>query len=63
MYIGFWWRNLEEREHLEDPDVDGKIVLRWIFTEWDGRAGADWSGSEWGQLAGFCNAALNFYVP
>jgi hypothetical protein len=22
---------------LEDPDVDGRIVLRWIFMEWDGR--------------------------
>jgi hypothetical protein len=20
---GFWWGNLRERDHLEDPDVDG----------------------------------------
>jgi len=20
---GFWWRNLRERDHLEDPSVDG----------------------------------------
>jgi hypothetical protein len=26
-----WWGNLEEKDHLEDPDVDGKAVLRWIF--------------------------------
>jgi hypothetical protein len=24
---------------LEDPDVDGKIILKWIFENWDGRHG------------------------
>jgi hypothetical protein len=33
MYTGFWWRNLEERDHLEDSGVDGRIILRWIFKE------------------------------
>jgi hypothetical protein len=23
--------NLWERDHLGDPDVDGMIILRWIF--------------------------------
>jgi hypothetical protein len=24
---GFWWGNLNERDYLEDPDVDGRIIL------------------------------------
>ena len=23
--------NLRETDHLDDPDVDGTIILRWIF--------------------------------
>ena len=28
---GFWWGNLRERDHFEDPGVDRMIILRWIF--------------------------------
>jgi len=24
-----------ETGHLEDPGVDGRIILRWIFRKWD----------------------------
>jgi len=22
-----WWENLRERDHLEDPGVDGRVIL------------------------------------
>jgi len=31
VYRGFWWGNLRERDHLGDPCVDRRIILRWIF--------------------------------
>jgi hypothetical protein len=43
-YTGLWWGNLRERDHLEDPDVVGRIILRWIFRKWNVRA---WTGSSW----------------
>jgi hypothetical protein len=30
-----------EGGHLEDPGVDGKITLKWIFKNWDGVHGHD----------------------
>jgi len=35
MYAGLWWGNVRDRDHLEDPGVDGRIILRWIFRKWD----------------------------
>jgi hypothetical protein len=32
---GVGWGNLRERDHWGDPDVDGSIILRWIFRKWD----------------------------
>jgi hypothetical protein len=35
VYIGFCGQNLRERDHLEDPGADGRLILRWIFRNWD----------------------------
>jgi len=38
---GFWWVDLRETEHLEDPGVDVSITLRSIFRKWDEGLGLD----------------------
>jgi hypothetical protein len=41
---GFWLGNLRERDHWGDPDVNGRIILRWIFRKWEGVVG---TGRRW----------------
>ena len=44
MYTGFWSGDQRERDHLEDPGLDGWIILRWIFRKWDV---GEWTGLIW----------------
>jgi len=61
--LGFGGGNLRERDHLEDPLVDGRKILRWIFRKWHGVMG-------WIDLAQVRNrwralvkAVMNLRVP
>ena len=38
------WRSLRERDNLENISIDGRIILRWIFKQWDGET---WNGLIW----------------
>ena len=44
IYTGFWWGNLREGDHFEDPVADGRIILIWMFRKWDVKA---WTGLIW----------------
>jgi hypothetical protein len=51
------------RNHLEDPGVDGRMILKWFFENWDG-------DMDWMDLAQnrdrwrICvNAVMNHRVP
>ena len=37
---GVWWGKLKEIDQLEHPDVDRRLILRWIFSKWN--VGMDW---------------------
>jgi hypothetical protein len=48
---------------LEDPGVDGRIILKWIFEKWDG--GMDWIdlAQDRDRWRAVVNAVMNLRVP
>jgi hypothetical protein len=64
VYKCFWWGNLRERDHLEAPGVDGRIILRWIFRKWD-VGYLDWIelAQDRDRWRGRVNVVINFRVP
>jgi hypothetical protein len=42
---------LKEKAHLEEPGIDGKIMLIWIFSKRDEVA---WAGSIWLRIGTGC---------
>jgi hypothetical protein len=38
----FWWGILRKRNHLEEPDVDGMVILSSVFGKLDV---GPWTGS------------------
>jgi hypothetical protein len=41
VHIGYWWETQKERDHQEDQDVSGWIILKWIVME------TRWGGMDW----------------
>jgi hypothetical protein len=61
---GFWWGNLKERDHLEDPSLNGRIISRPIFRKWD-VGSMDWLElvEDRGRWPALVNAVMNLQVP
>jgi hypothetical protein len=41
VHAGVWWRDLREGDHVADPGVDGRIILKLILKKWNG---GSWAG-------------------
>ena len=63
VHTGFWWRNLREGDHLENPSVDGRIILKWILES--GGESMDWKSlaQEMDRLWVPVNVAMNLCIP
>ena len=61
---GFCGDTCRRRDHLGDPGVDGRIILRWILRKWDVR-GMDWIelAQERDSWLTLVSAVMNLRVP
>jgi hypothetical protein len=53
----------EGNYHLEDPGVDGRIILKWIFRKWDGGTDGIYVAQGKERLRALVNAVMDLWVP
>jgi len=54
VYTGIWWRELREGDHLANPGVDERRILKYILKKCDEEA---WTGLIWLRI-GVCDGQL-----
>ena len=62
-YTGVWWRDLKERDHLGDTDIDGRIILKWIFRKWDVVMDYSFLAQDRDRWRALVNAVMNLRGP
>jgi hypothetical protein len=64
LHTGFWLGDTREKYHLEDLDLHGSIILKWISKKWDVAAWTEllWLRIMTGRTAPV-NAVMNIQVP
>ena len=62
MHTGFWWGDPRERDRLKDPDIDGRIILKWNIKTWNRE---DWTESIWLKIGprALANGVMDFWFP
>jgi len=63
MRARFWWENLRESYHLEDPGLDRKIILKRIFKKWNGGMGWIDLENNRDRRRAVVNAVIKLQVP
>jgi hypothetical protein len=62
MHRGFWWERQKERDHQEDLDIGGRLILRWILEREDGMVWIDLAQNR-DQWRALVNTVMNLRVP
>ena len=63
MHVGVWWGKPREGDNLQGSGVNGKILLKQIFNNWD--EGKDWIdvAQDRNTWRVFVNAVMNLCLP
>jgi hypothetical protein len=64
MSIGFWWGSQKERDHQEDIDAGGRVILKYMIERYD-RGGMGWIDltQDRDQWRALLNTVTNLRVP
>jgi hypothetical protein len=62
VHTGFWWGELREGDHLENPGIDGRIVLKCIEVGWEGVEWIDMAQDR-DRWRAVVSAVMNLRVP
>ena len=60
---GIWWKNLRERDHLEELDIDRGVMLKWIFKESEWGMDLIYLAQDRDRRGAIVSAVMNLRVP